>query len=99
MSTGDKRYRHAGLITQGAYLRLLVRRVPPPSLDARDHFDSLHLGYSFASGLCLCPDVSYEVFGRNGAVQFLKAYGYCLIHSDEFGQRFTPKRDKSKKLG
>lgn len=66
MPTGDKRYRHAGLITQGAELRLLVRRVTPPSLDTRDHFDSFHLGYSFAPGLCLCPEVSYKVSGRNG---------------------------------
>ena len=53
MTPGYKRYRHAWLLTLCNHECFLLRGIPATALHSGYDFDSLHLGYSFALGLCL----------------------------------------------
>lgn len=53
MTSCDKRYRHARPLTLRDHECLLLRGIPATTLHSGYDFDSLHLGHSFALGLCL----------------------------------------------
>src|SRR5690554_844500 len=53
MTPGYKRYRHAWLLTLCNHECFLLRGIPATALHSGYDFDSLHLGHSFALGLCL----------------------------------------------
>src|SRR5690554_6381675 len=53
MTSCDKRYRHARPLTLRDHECLLLRGIPATTLHSGYDFNSLHLGHSFALGLCL----------------------------------------------